>query len=124
MTGCLVYVGFVMKTPYGHECRYYYQDFHRGRSLQECRLLQANPNTEPWRPDLCKTCPVPGILRANACPNMVLEGRVARQWFGLKRRVEVYAVCILSAVQVTEPHVGCGECHKHRPGAAIFDRSA
>lgn len=109
-----------MKTPYGHECRYYYQDFHRGKSLQECRLV-GNSATEPWRPELCRTCPVPGILWANACPNMVLEGRVVRRWLGLTRRVEVYAVCTLTATPVTEPHVGCGECHQHRPGAAMFD---
>jgi hypothetical protein len=106
-----------MQTPYGQDCRYYYQDFYRGRSTQECRLLAR---TEAWRPGLCKTCLVPGILQSNACPNMVLEGRMAKRWFGLLKRVEVYAVCTLRSVEVAEPHVGCGECHTHRPGGAIF----
>lgn len=110
-----------MKTPYGQECKFYYADYHRGRSLQECRLVQARPAGEPWRPELCKTCPVPGILLANACPNMVLEGRVVKRWLGLKREIEVYAFCTLKAVEVEHPHVGCGECHKYRPGAAILE---
>ena len=113
-----------MKTPYGQECRYYYQDFHRGKALQECRLILANAKSGPWRPELCKTCPVPDILRANACPNLVLEGQVASRWFGLSHQVEVYAVCKLGMTEVTEPQVGCGECHKHRPGAAIFDAAS
>ncbi|MBN1888049.1 MAG: hypothetical protein JW850_08655 [Thermoflexales bacterium] len=106
-----------MHTPYGQDCRYYYQDFYRGRSTQECRLLARS---EGWRPDLCKTCPVPGILQANACPNMILEGHVTKRCFGWLKRVTVYAVCTLRAVEVAEPHVGCGECHKHRPGGVIF----
>ncbi len=28
-----------MINPAGQECRFYYQDFHRGRSEQECRLV-------------------------------------------------------------------------------------
>lgn len=100
-----------MRTPAGQECRFYYEDFYRGSSTQECRLIAANPRSERWEPGLCARCPVPGILRANACPNMVLEGRVARRWFGLVRRVEVYAVCTERAVEVHDPYVGCGHCH-------------
>ncbi len=110
-----------MKTPYGQECHYYYQDFHRGKSQQECRLILANAKSAPWRPELCKTCPVPGILRANACSNMVLEGQVSNRWFGLQRQITVYAVCKLEMVEVAEPHVGCGKCHEHRPGAVILE---
>lgn len=110
-----------METPYGHLCKYYYEDWHRGRSRQECRLTQAGPTPRAWQPGLCSSCPVPGILRANACPNMVLEGRVTKRWLGLARKIEVYAVCTLKAVEVAEPHVGCGECNVHRPGAAIWD---
>jgi hypothetical protein len=100
-----------MRTPAGEECPYYYEDFYRGRSKQECRLIARNPRSEPWEPKLCARCPVPGIKRANACPNMVLEARVVRRWFGLVRRVEIYAVCTEYEVEVEDPYVGCGHCH-------------
>lgn len=100
-----------MRTPAGTECCFYYADFHRGRSIQACRLIERNPRSEPWRPALCKNCPVPGILQANACPNMVLEGRVARRLLGLQGRVEVYAICTERHVEVRNPYVGCGYCH-------------
>jgi len=109
-----------MITPAGVECRYYYSDYYRGRERQECRLLTQNSRSESWRPELCKTCPVPGILRANACPNLVLEGRVEKRLLGLRRQVVVEAVCSKYLAEVSEPHVGCGHCHKERPGAAIF----
>jgi hypothetical protein len=110
-----------MITPAGAECRYYYADYFRGRERQECRLLAQNPLSEPWRPDFCKTCPVPGILRANACPNLVLEGRVEKRLLGLRKQVAVTAVCSKYLVDVPEPHVGCGHCHEERPGAVLFD---
>ncbi len=100
-----------MRTPAGTNCPYYYADFHRGHSTQECRLLRRSPTPERWEPSLCKSCPVPGILRANACPNMALEAQVVRQWFGLARRVRVYAVCVKYQAEVKDPYVGCGQCH-------------
>ncbi len=106
-----------MITPAGTECRYYYEDFSRGRHKQECRLIAQNPRSEPWRPELCRDCPVPGILRANACPNLVLEGRVEKRLLGLKRQVAVEAVCSKYVVEVDRPHVGCGHCHEERAGA-------
>ena len=110
-----------MITPAGTECRYYYEDFYRGRQKQECRLIAQNPRSEPWRPELCRTCPVPGILRANACPHMVLEGRVEKRLLGLRRQVAVEAVCSKHLVEVEEPHVGCGHCHEERAGAPILE---
>jgi hypothetical protein len=109
-----------MITPAGAECRYYYADYYRGRDRQECRLIAQNPQSLPWRPELCKGCPVPGILRANACPNLVLEGRVEKRFFGLSSQVKVAAVCSKHLVDVAEPHVGCGHCHEERLGAVIF----
>ena len=100
-----------MRTPAGSECPYYYEDFYRGRSKQECRLIDRNRQSEPWEPKLCGRCPVPEILRANACPNMVLEARVVRRWFGLVHRVEVFAVCTEYETEVDNPYVGCGHCH-------------
>jgi hypothetical protein len=109
-----------MLTPAGVECRYFYADYYRGREHQECRLIAQNPRSAPWRPGLCKTCPVPGILRANACPHMVLEGRVAKRFLGLVSGIAVSAVCSQYMVQVPEPHRGCGHCHDERPGAILF----
>lgn len=100
-----------MRTPYGQECRYYYQDFHRSRSVQECRLLEASPTANDWSPDLCRDCPVPGILRANGCPHLQLAGRVAKGFLGFGRRMEVAAGCDRSGGAVAEPYVGCGQCH-------------
>ena len=62
---------------------------------------------------------MPAILRANACPNMILEARVKRR-FGLLRRVAVKAFCTLTKEEVAEPMVGCGHCHEHHPGADIL----
>jgi hypothetical protein len=102
-----------MITPAGTECRFYYEDFNRGRQVQECRLIAQNPGSAPWHRRLCHTCPVPRVLRANACPNMVLEGRVARRWL-LIRQVMVRAHCTLTRQQVEDPFVGCGHCHEAR----------
>ena len=54
-----------MRTPAGVECGNYYEDFYRGRSVQECRLIERNPSSKQWEPKLCARCPVPGIVRAN-----------------------------------------------------------
>ncbi|HHS98523.1 MAG TPA: hypothetical protein ENK08_11655 [Chloroflexi bacterium] len=94
-----------MRTPAGKECRYYYEDFHRGRAIQECRLLSR----EEWRPRICESCPVPSILQANRCTHMRLEARLVRRW--LRRSVEVRAYCKRYEVPVENPYVGCGRCH-------------
>jgi hypothetical protein len=99
-----------MITPAGKECRFYYEDYNRGREVQECRLIAQNPRSVPWRPRLCFTCPVPDILRANACPNMVLEGWVGRRWLVLGQ-VKVRAYCTKTRQYVEDPYTGCGECH-------------
>jgi hypothetical protein len=101
-----------MKTPFGKECKYYYADYFRGRESEECRLLRDNPESDKWFPALCQTCPVPDLLRANQCPHLHLYGRVAKTLFGLSKKVEVEGFCELSFVEVPEPRVGCGQCHK------------
>jgi hypothetical protein len=100
-----------MRTPAGVECPFFYGDYYRGRHQEECRLIGNAPSPNNWFPDLCRTCPVPGILRANACQNMALQGRVERNLLGLRRRVKVSAYCTLIKKVVTEPYIGCGECH-------------
>jgi hypothetical protein len=110
-----------MRTPAGKECHYYYEDFHRGRSTQECRLVARNPESFPWTPGLCQTCPVPDILLANACPNLVLDAKVSRRLLGLVQRVEVTGWCKEYFLDVERPATGCGHCHEHRDGPSILD---
>ena len=100
-----------MKTPAGTECRYFYGDYRRGRNHEECRLVEGHVGAENWNSGLCKSCPVPNILRANACPNLMLEGKVNNGILGIGRRVTVSAYCTLSQTVVTEPEIGCGQCH-------------
>lgn len=110
-----------MRTPAGRECRYYYEDYHRGRSLQQCRLIERNPDSAPWRPGLCQTCPVPDILVANACPNLILEARVISGWLGIVQRVQASGWCKAYFLDVEQPAVGCGHCHERPEPAATLD---
>ena len=64
---------------------------------------------------MCEQCPVPGIVQANACPHLVLEGRVNSRFFGLSKQVEISAMCTRSLENVEEPHIGCGRCHLDMP---------
>ena len=72
-----------MVTPAGTECAHYYEDYHRGREVQECRLVRANPASELWQTKDCARCPVPGILRANGNPDMVLTLTIKRGPLGI-----------------------------------------
>ena len=99
-----------MRTPAGTECPYFYGDYFRGRNVEECRLLRTAG--EHWTRDLCRTCPVPGIARANSCEYMKLSPKVTRPLEALlQRRVKVSAYCEKTKRNVAEPHIGCGECH-------------
>lgn len=100
-----------MRTPYGVECSFFYGDYFRGKSAEECRLIGHQPPPNNWTSDLCKTCPVPGILRANACKNMSLSLTIKRKSGVGKRRIDVTAYCSKSNTQVKTPQVGCGICH-------------
>ncbi len=102
-----------MKTPYGKDCKYYYADYYRGKNTQECRLIQANPSSAPWKPALCQSCPVPDILMANGSPNLVLRGRVGSSMLGLMQKVEVTAYCLEHHVEVPNPKKGCDLCRSH-----------
>lgn len=99
-----------MKTPFGQECPHFYGDYFRGRNVEECRLLSAQ--NQVWSRDLCRTCPVPAIARANSCRHMKLNAVVSRPLSALfQRRVQIRAYCEKSNRHVLEPEVGCGECH-------------
>lgn len=100
-----------MRTPDGKECSYFYGDYYRGKNFEECRLIGNAAPPHHWTPDLCKSCPVPEILRANACPNMILRAEVKVILFGLKKKVLVSAYCTKTNQTVNEPEVGCGNCH-------------
>lgn len=100
-----------MKTPAGFECKYFYGDYFRGRNIEECRLVGA-----AWEPSLCRTCPVPGIERANACPAMRLRAEVVRPLTAaFQKRVRIIAFCEKTGRSNFDPHVGCGECHPLPP---------
>ena len=96
-----------MLTPAGKECKYYYGDFHRGRDVQSCRLIEANPESPPWRPNLCHSCPVPEILQANDSDTLKLDGRVVKKFFGFKQQVEVEGWCSACFSVVSQPELGC-----------------
>lgn len=100
-----------MRTPAGTECPYFYGDYFRGRQREECRLLPGTTPDTRWVPSLCSGCPVPEILRANACEHMTLTARVERRMLGLQRSVKVSADCRRCACHVEDPHIGCGQCH-------------
>lgn len=106
-----------MRTPAGVECNYFYGDYFRGRSVEECRLLNASGQI--WKPDLCKTCPAPAVARANACEHLQLTARVTRPFSAaFMQRVEIAAYCEKSNKIVKEPQIGCGDCH---PIPSIFE---
>lgn len=105
-----------MLTPAGRECRFYYQDYHRGHSEEECRLIRSNPRSPSWERKDCFNCPVPDILQANSNPNLVLEATVKKGILGIGRKVEVTAFCSKHLIDVEKPEVGCPECALERPG--------
>lgn len=99
-----------MRVPVtGKECPFFYGDYYRGRKHEECRLI--GDSSPAWEMKYCKTCPVPDIVVANSCPNMVLSGEVSSEFLGLKKQVKVTAYCTKAHREVTNPYVGCGECH-------------
>jgi hypothetical protein len=110
-----------MRTPAGKECRYFYGNYFRGREEEECRLLDGASPPLRWTPDLCSTCPVPEILRANACQNLILEPKIERPFPFLKRKVSINTHCIKTMREGFDPHIGCGECH---PVPPIFQRES
>jgi hypothetical protein len=99
-----------MRTPYGQECRFFFGDYFRGRNFEECRLITDSNSKLNWSTKICKSCPVPDILLANACQYMQLSG-VIKKDFGFIKRMNVSAYCEKSKSKVKEPHIGCGQCH-------------
>ncbi len=107
-----------MRTPSGIECNYFYGDYYRGRKNEECSLLKEF--SHQWQPSFCKTCPVPSILRANACKFMRLTPRITRPAIAFfQQRVQVESYCKKTDQVVIEPHIGCGECHPILPNIKV-----
>ena len=100
-----------MRTPAGKECSYFFGDYYRGRNHEECRLLENASPPLKWKAELCNTCPVPDILNANACPNLILEPRLHSPFPLMKKEVRITSSCSKSGKKVKEPKIGCGECH-------------
>lgn len=95
------------------DCPYFFGDYHRGRDIEKCRLIERNrENTRPWRRPLCDTCPVPDILRTTTCKHLALEGSVRRK-FLVTDRVEVYAVCTEHVAELSDPK-HCPQCEAER----------
>ena len=109
-----------MRTPYGKECRYYYEDYNRGRETRDCRLIARSRDSLRWTSDVCRMCAVPDILRANSCSNMAIEARIVRR-LRFWKRVQIDAFCMKHYREVGNPYVGCGHCGEERPEAAVFD---
>lgn len=105
-----------MINPAGQECRFYYQDFHRGRSEQECRLVMNNAESADWRESDCSLCTVPEILLANSSPDLVLQATIKKGILGMNRQVKVSAFCSRHLIDVSKPQIGCPECAKEKPG--------
>jgi len=110
-----------MKTPAGKECKHYYQDFHRGRNVQECRLVKQNPDSERWHPSDCEKCPVPDILLANADPDMELTLTIKKGFLGFGRKLEVTAKSLSEGTIIEDPYVG--KMDDNNPGLDIFKQA-
>jgi hypothetical protein len=104
-----------MRTPAGKECAYFFGDYYRGRQREECRLLASASPPLHWRREMCTTCPVPDILRANACPHMDLIPRLERPFPFIRQEVRVSTTCSRSGRTGFDPHIGCGQCHPLPP---------
>jgi hypothetical protein len=91
------------------DCPYFFADYHRGRDLEKCRLIERNrANKRPWRRPLCDSCPVPDILRRSTCHHLALEAEVVRK-LGVMERVQVYAICTEHVQELADPK-RCPQC--------------
>ena len=90
-------------------CRYFYGDYFRGKNVEACRLLEANPNnTIAWKRKHCDSCPVPAVLISSNSRDLELEGTVTRQF--LRERVQItFAVCTRHMVELSDP-LHCPGC--------------
>lgn len=112
-----------MRTPAGKDCPHYYEDYYRGREVQECRLVKENAESERWQPNDCSKCIVPDILNANASRDLLLKLTIRSTLLGFRRQLVVDASCLKHRIPVVDPFVGCVECNKERPGLDLFRKA-
>lgn len=110
-----------MITPNGKSCKHYYQDFHRGRNVQECRLVRSNPDSADWHTTDCARCVVPDILMANADPDMELTLTIKKGFLGFGRKLELTARDRRDGTVIENPYVG--RVDADHPGIAIFRKA-
>ncbi len=84
------------------DCPYYYEDFHRGREVRGCRLVEQNRSSLPWTRALCDKCPVPYILRESTAQSIALELSVQKR-FPWGRKLTVFAVCTRHMTALADP---------------------
>jgi hypothetical protein len=108
-----------MRTPDGQDCGFYYEDFHRGRNVQECRATK-HEKSAPWTPKDCARCPVPKILLANSSLHLALSLRISRGVLGMGQKVEASAFCEKHNQPIENPYIGCTACNAERPGLSLF----
>ena len=109
-----------MRTPAGKECPHYYANYHRGREIEECRLVLEHANSAPWQPRDCARCPVPDILLANASEHLRLRLTIRPVLMGFRRQMKVEAWCDRHDVAIDNPYVGCPLCAEENPGLKVF----
>ena len=98
-----------MRTPAGAQCDLYYEDFARGRSVQECRA-SLEPGSAAWKPSDCAVCPVPAILAASGSPHREVRIHITGTWRG-RRRVRATVSCTIHGRPLADPLTGCPACN-------------
>lgn len=74
--------------------------------------MARSPESAPWHPQLCFRCPVPDIVTQPGSRDVALEGRVRTRWWGLRREMEVSAVCTSHLRRLKRPQRGCPDCRR------------
>ncbi len=101
-------------------CPYYFEDFHRGREVIGCRLIERNPNSLPWERKLCSHCPVPRILRETTSQAIALEAKVEKK-FPWGKKITVFAVCTKHMLALADP-LHCPRCEAEAAEEATSSR--
>lgn len=96
-----------MNTPVN--CRYFYGDYHRGKNLEECRLIKStHGDARPWKRKLCDSCPVPELIITSNSRDLILEAEVKRSFF--REHVEVtFSVCGKHMTELSDGK-NCPQC--------------
>lgn len=88
-------------------CRFFYEDYYRGRETTECRLPKSRDSLR-WERKICDSCPVPQILRETNTAHLAVEGTI-RKRFPFGERMEVFAICTKHMDQLQDDRT-CPKC--------------